>query len=66
MLHATVLVNFPHCTQLHCTNPLPSRYIRSNVPLDELELRARYPPVDAMGREKKRGGAHGVAGAYGQ
>lgn len=26
------------------------RYIRSNVPLDDLERRARYPPVDAMGR----------------
>lgn len=43
-----------------------TRYIRSNVPLDELELRARYPPVDAMGREKKRGDAHGVAAAFGQ
>ncbi|KAK4690222.1 choline-sulfatase, partial [Lecanoromycetidae sp. Uapishka_2] len=43
-----------------------NQYIRSNVPLDELELRARYPPVDAMGREKKRGDAHGVAAAYGQ
>jgi arylsulfatase A-like enzyme len=28
------------------------RYIRSNIPLDELELRARYPVVDAMGRVK--------------
>jgi arylsulfatase A-like enzyme len=25
------------------------RYIRSNIPLDELEIRARYPPVDKMG-----------------
>ncbi|MCJ1278742.1 hypothetical protein MMC21_006559 [Puttea exsequens] len=41
-------------------------YIRSNIPLDELELRARYPPVDALGREKKRGDARGVAAAYGE
>ena len=41
-------------------------YIRSNVPLDELELRARYPPVDAMGREKPRGHAKGLAGAWGE
>jgi choline-sulfatase len=26
-----------------------TKYIRSTVPLDELELKARYPPVDAMG-----------------
>ena len=37
------------------------RYIRSNLPLDELELMARYPPVDAMGREKPRGQAKGTA-----
>ena len=43
------------------------RYIRSNVPLDELELRARYPPVDAWGNEKReRGDAKGVAAAYGE
>ena len=43
------------------------RYIRSNVPLDELELRARYPPVDDMGREKRpRGNAKGHAAAYGE
>ena len=41
-------------------------YIRSNVPLDELELRARYPPVDKLGREKKRGDAGGVAAAWGE
>ncbi|KAL9011886.1 MAG: hypothetical protein Q9173_003306 [Seirophora scorigena] len=40
------------------------RYIRSSVPLDELELRARYPPVDAMGRELPRGRAKDNAGAY--
>ncbi|KAL8648462.1 MAG: hypothetical protein Q9210_004973 [Variospora velana] len=39
------------------------KYIRSNVPLDELELRARYPPVDAMGRELARGHAKDNAGA---
>jgi hypothetical protein len=26
------------------------RYIRSTMPLDDLELRARYPPVDALGK----------------
>lgn len=43
-----------------------SQYIRSNVPLDELELRARYPPVDQTGREKKRGDARGIAAAWGE
>ena len=43
-----------------------SRYIRSNIPLDELELRARYPPVDLVGREKKRGDAKGIAAAWGE
>lgn len=43
-----------------------SRYIRSNIPLDDLELRARYPPVDQMGREKKRGEAKGIAAAWGE
>lgn len=42
------------------------RYIRSHIPLDELELRARYPPVDAQGREKKRGDAGGLAGSINQ
>ena len=42
------------------------RYIRSNIPLDELELRARYPPVDPMGREKKRGDTKGIAAAWGE
>jgi arylsulfatase A-like enzyme len=27
------------------------KYIRSHVPLDDLELRARYPPVDTYGKE---------------
>ena len=43
------------------------KYIRSTLPLDELELRARYPPVDEFGREKARGQvAEVVAGAAGQ
>ncbi|KAL8858929.1 MAG: hypothetical protein Q9178_004608 [Gyalolechia marmorata] len=42
------------------------KYIRSNVPLDELELRARYPPVDKLGHELPRGLAKGVAGSYNQ
>ena len=40
------------------------QYIRSTMPLDDLELRARYPPVDAMGLEKPRGFAKGIAGAF--
>lgn len=43
-----------------------SRYIRSTLPLDELELQARYPPVDAIGREKPRGQAKGIAAAWGE
>lgn len=30
------------------------KYIRSHVPLDDLELRARFPPVDTYGHETKR------------
>ncbi|KAF2666214.1 choline-sulfatase [Microthyrium microscopicum] len=39
------------------------RYIRSNIPLDTLELRARYPPVDALGKRfttTKVNGSNGV------
>jgi len=43
-----------------------ARYIRNGVPLEELELRSRYPPVDAMGREKPRGQAKEMAGAIGE
>ena len=46
-------------------HPLSS-YIRSTLPLDELELQARYPPVDSMGREKPRGHAKGIAAAWGE
>ena len=42
------------------------QFIRSTIPLDELEIRARYPPVDAMGRERERGLAKGLAGAFSQ
>lgn len=52
-------------TSYLANHPL-SRYIRSNLPLDELELQARYPPVDSMGREKPRGHAKGIAGAWGE
>lgn len=27
------------------------RYIRSQIPLDDLERRARFPPVDKYGKE---------------
>lgn len=43
-----------------------TRYIRSKTPLDDLELRARFPVVDAFGRESKRSTHHGLAGAAGQ
>jgi choline-sulfatase len=53
------------------------KYIRSHIPLDDLELKARFPPVDAKGREMLSGlkgtGAGGMgavvfgqAGAHGQ
>jgi len=40
------------------------KYIRSHIPLDDLELKARYPPVDNSGRERgllsfPQAGAHG-------
>lgn len=52
-------------------------YIRSHIPLDDLELKARFPPVDAKGRDMFAGlggaGAGGMggvvayqAGAFGQ
>lgn len=44
----------------------PNRYIRSTIPLDDLELMARYPPVDMMGREYITAHPHGIAGAKGQ
>jgi choline-sulfatase len=43
------------------------RYIRSHIPLDELERRARFPVVDYRGREKSAGASHhGAAGAAGE
>ena len=50
----------------YLANHSQSRYIRSNLPLDELELQARYPPVDSMGHEKSRGQAKGIAAAWGE
>jgi hypothetical protein len=41
------------------------RYIRSHVPLDDLELRARFPAVDAYGRETQPL-RHDQAGSNGQ
>lgn len=42
------------------------KYIRSHIPLDDLELRARFPPVDAKGRDLYQGlgglGAGGMGG----
>ncbi|KAK6214973.1 choline-sulfatase [Colletotrichum tabaci] len=47
------------------------KYIRSQIPLDDLERRARYPPVDKYGREVDRATTgqrvlHGQAGSHGQ
>ena len=43
------------------------RFIRSHIPLDELERRARFPVVDYLGREKSASASHhGVAGAAGE
>ncbi|EKD14775.1 uncharacterized protein L3040_004005 [Drepanopeziza brunnea f. sp. 'multigermtubi'] len=59
-------------------NPLDDgreKYIRSHMHLDDLELKARYPPVDSQGRDvsatMRDGGRFGglighQAGAYGQ
>jgi choline-sulfatase len=42
------------------------KYIRSHIPLDDLELRARFPPVDAKGRNLFPGlGGAGVNGMGG-
>lgn len=43
------------------------RFIRSHIPLDDLERRARFPVVDHNGREKSASASHhGIAGAYGE
>lgn len=43
------------------------RFIRSHIPLDELERRARYPTVDYLGRPQTAGASHhGAAGAAGE
>ncbi|KAK7179609.1 hypothetical protein DPSP01_011660 [Paraphaeosphaeria sporulosa] len=43
------------------------RYIRSHIPLDDLERRARFPVVDHLGREKSAAASHhGIAGAAGE
>lgn len=42
------------------------KYIRSTIPLDDLELRARYPPVDAYGKPYMTQHPHGLAAAKGQ
>lgn len=36
------------------TNKDVCRYIRSTIPLDDLERRARYPMVDVYGHEVKK------------
>jgi choline-sulfatase len=47
--------------------PMSSQqYIRSNIPLDDLERRARFPVVDMMGQVTKKASSHGAAAAAGQ
>ena len=44
-----------------------SSFIRSHIPLDDLELRARFPVVDHLGREQSATASHhGLAGARGE
>jgi len=42
------------------------RYIRSHIPLDDLERRARFPAVDAYGRETGSTILVDQAGSHGQ
>lgn len=43
------------------------KFIRSHIPLDDLELRARFPVVDSLGREQSAAASHhGLAGARGE
>ncbi|KAK8157982.1 alkaline-phosphatase-like protein [Phyllosticta citrichinensis] len=42
------------------------KYIRSTIPLDDLELRARYPPVDEHGKTRITAHPRGIAGAKGE
>jgi hypothetical protein len=43
-----------------------SRYIRSHIPLDDLERMARYPAVDKYGRETGNVVTVDQAGSHGQ
>ncbi|KAH6633325.1 alkaline-phosphatase-like protein [Boeremia exigua] len=43
------------------------KFIRSHIPLDDLELRARFPVVDSLGHEQVANATHhGAAGACGE
>jgi choline-sulfatase len=43
------------------------KFIRSHIPLDDLERRARFPVVDQLGREQSASASHhGLAGARGE
>jgi hypothetical protein len=60
------VIAIPECLGARVQDPglTHSRYIRSHVPLDELERRARFPAVDAYGRETTtvlvdQAGSHG-------
>ena len=41
------------------------KYIRSHIPLDDLELKARFPPVDSKGRDMLGGMGGSGAGGMG-
>ncbi len=43
-----------------------NRYIRSHIPLDDLERRARFPAVDEFGRETGSVIVTDQAGSHGQ
>lgn len=50
-------------------NPLDDgreKYVRSHIPLDDLERRARFPAVDTWGRETGRWAGIDQAGSHGQ
>ncbi|OCL03029.1 choline-sulfatase [Glonium stellatum] len=49
------------------TDDHKTKYIRSQIPLDDLERRARFPVVDYLGREHTAAATHhGAAGAMGE
>ena len=60
------LFPFPFSLGIPCANAECLRYIRSHIPLDDLERRARYPAVDEFGRETGSVIVTDQAGSHGQ